>query len=153
METIKQGRNHTPMFRVKQPVSDLFDLVAFMRSMQNTIPQYIESAPSLGNPEKGKELFLTYCSECHGKNGEGAAAPALNNQEFLNAATNGYLLATITIGRTTTPMPAWGINDGNRRLITARERHHLVSYIRQWQKITIRRETTDPIFDLLTVGQ
>ena len=38
-------------------------------------------------------------SRCHGTNGEGTEAPALNSQEFLNAATNGYILATMTIGR------------------------------------------------------
>jgi len=149
LETIRRGRNHTPMFGAKQSFNDLVDLITFMRSMQDTIPAYIESAPSLGNPEKGEDLFLTYCSECHGKTGEGSAAPALNNQEFLNAATNGYLLATITLGRSSTPMPAWGMKDNNRRMIPPRERQHVVSFIRNWQKMRIRRDTTDPIFDLL----
>ncbi len=147
-ETIKQGRSHTPMFKVEQSDSELIDLVAFMKSQRDSVPPYLNPGPSLGTPELGKELFQQFCSECHGKNGEGIKAPALNNQEFLNAATNGYLLATITLGRAGTPMPAWGLPDRQRHVLTTRERQNIVSYIRKWQNITIRREPSDPIYRL-----
>jgi mono/diheme cytochrome c family protein len=83
--------------------------------------------------------------------GEGVQAPALNNQEFLNAVTNGFLLATITLGRSGTPMPAWGFTDRLRHVLTTRERQNIVSYIRKWQNITIRRESSDPIYRLLNL--
>jgi mono/diheme cytochrome c family protein len=147
--TIKQGRGHTPMFKVEQSESELFDLLAFMRAQKKIIPAYLNPGPSLGNPDLGNELFQQFCAECHGKNGEGIKAPALNNQEFLNAATNGYLLATITLGRAGTPMPAWGYPDKQRHVLTTRERQNIVSQLRKWQKITIRRTPDDPIYRLL----
>jgi mono/diheme cytochrome c family protein len=147
--TIQQGRSHTPMFKVEQSDSELVDLVAYIRSENNQIPIYINPGPSKGNPDLGSKLFEQFCAECHGKEGEGVKAPALNNQEFLNAATNGYLLATITLGRATTPMPAWGYPDQHRHVITKRQRQNIVSFIRKWQTISIRRQPDDPIFNLL----
>jgi cytochrome c oxidase cbb3-type subunit 3 len=149
IKTVKEGRSHTPMFKVEQSDSALSDLLAYMRSEKNKIPPYIISGPAIGNPELGEQLFQQYCAECHGKNGEGTAAPQLNNQEFLNAATNGYLLATITLGRSGTPMPSWGLADRKRAILTMRERHNIVSYIRKWQTISIRRQPNDPIYKLL----
>lgn len=149
-QTIRQGRNHTPMFSQKEDVSEIRNVVAFMRTKENYIDPYIVSAPSLGDPEKGKKLFQRYCVECHGHMGEGIKAPALNNQEFLNAATNGYLLARITIGVRETPMPAWGKSTETRRALNARERHHLSTYIRQWQTLSIRRDPDDPIYEILS---
>ena len=105
---------------------------------------------TLGNPDLGQKLFLQYCSECHGNKGEGAKAPALHNEEFLNAATNGFLLATITIGREGTPMPVWGRSEEKHRALNARERHHLAAFIRQWQTLTIKRDRSDPIYKLLS---
>jgi cytochrome c oxidase cbb3-type subunit 3 len=151
IKTIKQGRSHTPMFKVEQSDSQLIDLLAFMRAQGALVPSYLNPGPSLGNPDLGKELFQQLCAECHGKMGEGVQAPALNNQEFLNAVTNGFLLATITLGRSGTPMPAWGFTDRLRHVLTTRERQNIVSYIRKWQNITIRRESSDPIYRLLNL--
>jgi mono/diheme cytochrome c family protein len=149
IKTVKEGRSHTPMFKVEQSDSALSDLLAYMRSEKKKIPPYIISGPAIGNPNLGEQLFQQFCAECHGKNGEGTAAPQLNNQEFLNAATNGYLLATITLGRSGTPMPSWGLKDRKRAILTMRERHNIVSYIRKWQNISIRRQPNDPIYKIL----
>ena len=148
-ETVKQGRNHTPMFKIDLSEPALTDLITFMKAQKDVVTSYIIPGPSLGNSDLGKGLFQQFCSECHGKNGEGINAPALNNQEFLNAATNGYLLATITLGREKTFMPAWGFPDNQRHVLTTIERHNIVSYIRKWQNITIRRQPDDPIYKLL----
>jgi cytochrome c oxidase cbb3-type subunit 3 len=149
INTIKQGRSHTPMFKVGLSDSELVDLLAYMRAERKKVPPYLKPGPSIGNPGLGQRLFDQFCAECHGENGEGIKAPALNNQEFLNAATNGYLLATITLGRSSTPMPAWGYPDKQRHVLTVRERNNIVSYIRKWQTLTIRRQSADPIYRLL----
>jgi len=140
IKTIKQGRSHTPMFKAEQSDTNLVDILAYMRDEKDKVPPYLNPGPSMGNPDLGKELFQQFCAECHGKNGEGIKAPALNNQEFLNAATNGYLLATITLGRSGIPMPAWGLPDRQRHVLSTRERQNIVSHIRKWQTITIRRQ-------------
>ena len=149
-ETIKQGRSHTPMFGLIRSSPDLSDLIAFIRSSADSIHTFLEPGPVLGNPELGKKLYKSYCVECHGNKGEGVEAPALNNQEFLNAATNGFLLATVSLGRNGTPMPEWGKASSEHRMLSPRERHHLIAYIRKWQTITIKREPSDPIYRLLS---
>jgi mono/diheme cytochrome c family protein len=149
MKTVRQGRTHTPMFKVEQSDSDLVDLLAYMRAEKDKVQPYLNPGPSMGNPDLGKGLFDQFCAECHGKDGEGIKAPAINNQEFLNAATNGYLLATISLGREATPMPAWGYPDKQRHVLSKRERQNIVSFIRKWQTISIRRQPDDPIFKLL----
>jgi mono/diheme cytochrome c family protein len=80
------------------------------------------------------------CAECHGEAGEGKKAPALNNQELLGAATNGYLLATVTLGRRGTPMPSWGTGSQQYRRLTAGERKDIVAFIRSWQTVAIRSD-------------
>jgi cytochrome c oxidase cbb3-type subunit 3 len=148
INTLRSGHGQTPMHQFDESIENLEDLLTFMTVIADSIPLFIDPGPSLGNPESGKDLFQKYCAECHGKNGEGIEAPSLNNQEFLNAASNGYLLATITIGRSDTPMPAWGYPSPDRDILSGRERHHLVSYIRHWQTLRIKRDKDDPIFDL-----
>jgi cytochrome c oxidase cbb3-type subunit 3 len=146
LETISRGREHTPMFGwTQQPragkklvAGDLDDLVAFMRTAPR--PDFLPPGPSTGNPATGAKYFRELCAECHGETGEGKKAPALRNQEFLGAATNGYLLATISLGRRGTPMPSWGTGSPQHRLLSAGERNDLVAFVRSWQTIVIRSE-------------
>jgi mono/diheme cytochrome c family protein len=148
--TIKSGRSHTPMFSALGDEDKIIDLLHFMRQREDRVENVIAPGPVLGNPASGKALFQRFCAECHGNDGEGIKAPALHNQEFLNAATNGYLLATITLGREKTPMPEWGKTKDKRRALSSKERYDLVAFIRQWQSITIKRESSDPIYNLLS---
>jgi mono/diheme cytochrome c family protein/nitrate reductase cytochrome c-type subunit len=148
LESIKQGREHTPMFGWTEnlgPQERLSDdmvrnVVAFMRSSVDSVPKVILPGMNLGNPSKGKILFEKLCSECHGNNGEGREAPALNNQEFLSAASNGFIFATVSMGRQGTVMPSWGRGTEKYQKLTIMERNDLVGFIRSWQKEIIRIE-------------
>jgi mono/diheme cytochrome c family protein len=145
-ESIARGREHTPMFGWmeqaragrKLGAADVGDLVAFMRSAPR--PDFLPPGASAGNPGLGGALFRELCAQCHGESGEGLKAPALNNQEFLGAATNGYLLATLTLGRRGTPMPPWGTGTPDHRRLTPVERKDLVAFVRSWQTIVIRSD-------------
>jgi mono/diheme cytochrome c family protein len=144
--TIARGREHTPMFGwtsqaragKKLIEDDVLDIVAYMRTAPR--PDFLPAGAGTGNPSTGKQLFQELCAECHGESGEGKKAPALHNQEFLGAATNGYLLATITLGRRGTPMPSWGTGSPERRRLTAGERKDLGAFIRLWQTVVIRSD-------------
>jgi mono/diheme cytochrome c family protein len=146
LESISRGREHTPMFGWTQQAragkklvaADVSDVVAFMRSAPG--PDFLPPGASAGNPEHGGELFGELCARCHGGSGEGLKAPALNNQEFLGAATNGYLLATLTLGRRGTPMPSWGTGSPQHRQLTPGERKDLAAFVRSWQTIVIRSD-------------
>jgi mono/diheme cytochrome c family protein len=82
-------------------------------------------------------VFEKNCAECHGQHGEGPKAPALNNQELLNGGTNGYLYATISLGRENTKMPSWGRGDERHKKLSIQERHDLLAYVRKWQNVII----------------
>jgi cytochrome c oxidase subunit 2 len=58
---------------------------------------------------KGKALFAT-CGACHGMQGEGrqGMGPRLNSKTFLAAASDDFLVQTISRGRTGTTMIPWG---------------------------------------------
>lgn len=87
----------------------------------------------------GKESFGRFCAGCHGPNGLGVTdgpdhfAPALNNREFLEAASDGFLLATIARGRSNTPMRPFGRGAGGIADLDGGAISDIVSYIRTWQ--------------------
>ena len=146
-KTIAEGRNHTSMFGWSEDVynaerldiNKIADIVSYMEIAAEAETDYIYPGSNPGNTDKGKELYSKHCHECHGDNGEGVIAPALNNQEFLSAASNGYILATITIGRTNTDMPDWGYDNNDEYiLLTPQEREDITAYLRTWQRIEIK---------------
>jgi len=142
-QTIANGRVHTPMHGWIRPGNqdggirpeEIRQIILFMRSCYDTAWEYNYSGPTLGDKTVGKEIFTSLCAECHGTHGTGLKAPTLNDQVFLNAATNGFLLATITLGRPGTEMPVWGASTVTRQPLTSKQRNDLVAYIRSWQVI------------------
>jgi len=141
--TISSGRAHTPMHGwIRQgsqeggiDPDEIREIIAYMRSTVDTAWEYNYPGPTLGNKENGKTLFGDLCAGCHGVHGTGIKAPSLNDQVFLNAATNGFLLATITLGRVGTDMPTWGDSTNQHRALSASERNDIVAFIRGWQKV------------------
>ncbi len=111
-----------------------------MREESVKTSDYIYAGGNPGNKETGAALFENHCSKCHSVEGEGIKAPALNNQEFLNAASNGYLLGTMTIGRSETKMPRWGVEEEGHTALTVKERQDIVANIRSWQRIKIKNK-------------
>ena len=146
-QTISGGRSHTAMFGWSTDVQGagkldrqgVSDIIAYMREIASQERDYIYHGSNPGSASAGKGIFASNCAQCHGENGEGIAAPALNNQEFLSAVSNGYILATISIGRQGTQMPSWGIGDEEHSALSTDQRKDLVAYIRSWQRFRIRR--------------
>ena len=146
-ETISGGRSHTAMFGWSTDVQGagkldrqgISDIIVYMRKFSGSDRDYVYPGNNPGNAGPGRELFITPCSACHGKGGEGVKAPALNNQEFLSAASNGYIMATISIGREGTRMPSWGYGSDEYQALTTTQRKDLVAWIRSWQRYRIRK--------------
>jgi cbb3-type cytochrome c oxidase subunit III len=144
--TIGYGRSHTAMFGWKgQTAGDtrieddqIVNIIAYMKSTQQLDWDYIYAGSNPGNATTGGQVFRKHCAECHGAEGQGTWAPALNNQDFLSAATNGFILATITIGRAGTEMPPWGRGEQDHPALSGKERQDLVAFVRSWQKIRIK---------------
>ena len=89
----------------------------------------------------GRDQFGRYCAACHGPNGlgdrEGLAyfAPSLNNSDFLRAASDGFLLATIARGRSGTPMRPFGVGAGGIAELDGAAINDIVSYVRSWEAL------------------
>jgi mono/diheme cytochrome c family protein len=145
-ETVARGRVHTAMFGWSSDVynqeqldpGEISNIIGFMRESVRKELSYIHQGSNPGNSESGRILFDKHCAECHGKKGEGLKAPALNNQEFLSAASNGFLLATITVGRSGTEMPSWAYGSSEQTQLSGKERADLVACLRSFQRIRIK---------------
>jgi len=57
--------------------------------------------------ESGEALWSLNCSSCHGLNGEGGTAPALNSKQFLQAATDEQIETFVAVGLPGTQMAAY----------------------------------------------
>ncbi len=145
-ETIARGREHTAMFgwstdlynTEKLNQGQIANIIGFMRKAADAPLTYVHAGSNPGNRKSGAAIFAKWCVECHGPSGKGTSGPALNNQEFLSAASNGYLMATITLGRSQTAMPSWGYGQGDYPALSGPERQDLVAYIRSMQHIRIK---------------
>ncbi|MCP4311092.1 MAG: c-type cytochrome [Bacteroidetes bacterium] len=144
--TIAEGRENTAMFGWSSDVydqerlglQDISNIIGFMRKSAREPLTYIFPGSNPGDRARGAEVFARRCAECHGASGEGTKAPALNNQEFLSAASNGFLMATMTIGRKGTAMPSWGYGSGEFPVLSGEDRKDVVAHIRSWQRIRIK---------------
>ncbi len=144
--TIARGRRHTAMFGWSSDLyneeslseKEVYELIAYMRTQAAKHASYIHAGANPGNRKAGELLYVQHCAQCHGDNAEGSRAPALNNQEFLSAASNGYLLATITLGREGSRMPDWGYESDSHTCLEGRQRQDLVAYLRSLARIQIR---------------
>jgi len=82
----------------------------------------------------GKTLFGTFCAACHGSHGEGRRYPGIMpfpsvaNPDFLAAASDDFLMATVKHGRPGRRMPAWGAKEGGLR---PEEVTNVVAYLRE----------------------
>lgn len=145
-ETIARGREHTAMFgwfsdvynQEQLQTQDISNIIGYMRKSASAPLTYVYPGSNPGQSDRGAGLFSKNCAECHGERGEGVKGPALNNQEFLSAASNGFLMATITLGRNGTEMPSWGYGQETYPQLTGKERQDLVAHLRTMQRIRIK---------------
>jgi len=81
--------------------------------------------------DAGKELYSENCRSCHGENGEGITAPALNARDLLKTTSDDVFFSLTRTGVPGTNMPAWGQANGGP--FTDEEISHIVAYIRAWE--------------------
>ena len=80
---------------------------------------------------QGHQLWGANCMTCHGTNGQGGSAPALNSQEFLGSVNDDQIHGIVAGGIPGTAMPAW-LNDYGGPL-TDQQIAGLVAYLRSQQ--------------------
>ena len=99
--------------------------------------------------EHGQELYMVFCSYCHGNDGEGYLAddaPAISNDGFLQTATDDFLTAAIDHGRPGTVMSAWGWDYAGP--IVPPDVADMVAFFRSWQS-----GPSLDVHDLVVTGQ
>lgn len=80
---------------------------------------------------EGKAIFNSFCTVCHGKQGEGVDGPALNDKQFLAETTDQRMFSLISSGVPGTKMPAWNQVHGGP--FTDQQVTQLVAFIRNWE--------------------
>jgi len=80
---------------------------------------------------EGKAIFNSFCTVCHGKQGEGVDGPALNDKQFLAETTDQRMFSLISSGVPGTKMPAWNQVHGGPS--TDQQVTQLVAFIRNWE--------------------
>jgi mono/diheme cytochrome c family protein len=138
MQTIRSGRPGRPMLPWGERENgfnndELRSIVAYIRQLGGNIQPVADPKPQIwatGYVHLGEALFVANCAGCHGKAGFGGDGPALNNKNFLAAATDTYLVGTITNGRRGTVMQGFANPSPIRRVLTQAEIEAIVVYIR-----------------------
>lgn len=108
------------------------DVIAYLRYLGTREEQPILRT-GVGNPFLGGQLYQANCGSCHGLDGEGSSGPQLNNPTFLRSASDGFLIATIVLGRTGTPMRSMVHGQEGLAQIDPRQVQDIVAYMRQWE--------------------
>lgn len=85
-------------------------------------------APATGDPVNGEAVYADNCVACHGADGEGGIAPALNNQEQLSQFDDAWYEQVISEGRPAQGMPTWGT------VLSPEDILDVVEFIRQWEE-------------------
>ena len=146
LQMVIGGRHGTAMFGWGTDVAtqdrlseaQVADIIVFLRERAAKPKEIIYPGTIFGRAQAGETIYQQHCAECHGENGQGPKAPALNNQELLNGGANGYLYATISLGRKGTAMPAWGVDAAEHAQLGIQERHDVVALLRKWQDVVIK---------------
>lgn len=82
--------------------------------------------------EHGESLFVITCAPCHGDQGLGGIAPALNSQQFLTAANDSQISSLIEVGIPGTAMAAWSLDYGGP--LTLEDVNAITTYLRSLEE-------------------
>ncbi len=142
-EWITYGKQGTPMLGFRkggQGIAELSDrqiedIVAYLRLLERAEPDEINRVAKSphGRPGLGKTIYAHNCTGCHGVRGEGASGPALSNPNFLRFASDGFLMATMALGRHGTEMRPVKRGPQSILELTSDEVNDLVAYLRSWE--------------------
>ncbi len=80
---------------------------------------------------EGQNVYLDSCSSCHGSDGEGVDAPALNSKQFLTDATHSQIASIAAHGIPGSEMPAWSVDYGGP--LTSEQIDAAASFIESWK--------------------
>jgi len=113
------GISLTALFALMFPVYRLYEPAGREQAR-------VDLASSLAS--QGRELFVNTCASCHGVDGQGVDAPALNSQQFLDAADDDQIASLIAHGIPGTEMSAYSLDFGG--FLTSQQIKAITVYLR-----------------------
>ena len=123
---------------------EIHDIVAFVRAWEPNAPEVL-AAVFVPNPARGAAIYASSCFVCHGEEGKGNIAPAINNPERLEKLEDDWYRQTIINGRPAKGMPTWGT------VLSPNQVEDVVAMIAAWRKgERVAPETT--VAELLNSG-
>ncbi len=136
--TIQKGRPGRRMPAWDSPSglrpAEIDAVIAHLRKLSGTQSKAEERPRWVSaDVELGSRLYASSCSGCHGAKGEGGDGPALRNAVLLGAATDRYLVETISKGRRGTPMPGFTEASTVHRTYASAEIESIVAFLRTWE--------------------
>ncbi len=120
---------------------DIRYVVSFVRAWQPTAPEVLTTTVT-PDASRGLDLFNGTCFICHGENGHGGIAPAINNPDRLSQLDDDWYRQTINGGRPAKGMPTWGT------VLSSDQIEDLIALIDAWRKGEAVATTTT-VADLL----
>ncbi|MCB0960078.1 MAG: cytochrome c [Acidimicrobiales bacterium] len=88
-----------------------------------------DNVTSLAN--EGESIWSFNCSSCHGQDGGGVTAPALNSKQFLQEATDAQARQLVAVGVPGTQMSAFSQDFGGP--LTSEQIRAVITYVRSWE--------------------
>ncbi|MCZ7572909.1 MAG: c-type cytochrome [Ardenticatenaceae bacterium] len=129
---MRPRENYTPFvavaFSLTLAIMALFQIYIFREPARIAAD---EAHDRLQAVDEGRTLFGTYCTTCHGKQGEGVDGPPLNDKQFLTDTNDQTIFSLISSGVPGTEMPAWNQSLGGP--LTDQQVSQLVAFIRNWE--------------------
>ena len=132
VESYARGRCRDPSGGAPPAIASqaLVDVTSWLSQNQGRSAVEAAGRVVVGDPAKGQRTYAAVCAGCHGAKGEGKEGPAIGNAEFLAAANDGFLQATIIRGRHRTAMPRFNRDQTKYPRLSASEVDDIVSFIR-----------------------
>jgi mono/diheme cytochrome c family protein len=82
--------------------------------------------------EEGENVWSFNCASCHGIDGEGVTAPALNSQQFLQSASDEQIQLLVSVGVPGTAMGAYSQDFAGP--LTSEQIKAITTYLRSWEE-------------------
>ena len=127
-----------------KPIADLpADLPVYQLSASDP------TAATTGDSKRGQILYTAVCSGCHGSEGQGATAGAINSRALGRLVSDTVLRRLIITGRPDLKMPDFiksGLESSLKRPLNADEIVDLVAYVRSLQGRDVARANRVVLF-------
>lgn len=145
-QVITEGRTGTPMTAFAKdrggPLTD--DQVEILaegikhrwpaeKENERPLPPYLLSSAKPGDKKDGAKVFARDCAMCHGKDGKGGDAGAIQDPAFLSLVSDQVLRRYIITGRPDFGMPNYADPKRNDAELTSQEINDLVALLAYWR--------------------